>query len=74
MKTYNFYEAKNGLENPTVLEVKEQDLTQDQQQLILGTFINEFEKLPKRIQGEFTSFIINKAMANSDYELKPKNR
>ena len=50
MKTYTFWKSTDGSKEPERYEVKEEDLTQQEKDLLVGTLLNDFDNLPRELQ------------------------
>jgi len=68
-KKYTFYESKAGGKS-TKVEKTEEQLTERDRMLLLGTFVNEYHNLPNSVQNAFIQHLIT----GYKHELESTNR
>lgn len=56
-KEYEFSKARYGDKIPKIYILKESQLDDKHEFLLLGNIINEFDKLPEKVKNEFVKYI-----------------
>ena len=60
MKKYKFTISRCGNTKPKEINVKEKDLTPQQKELLIGTYLNDFNNLPEDVQEQISIKIFMK--------------